>query len=102
MQWKYKLYPSYREHCGGIQDPDGHIITESYNVSYFPSRKFIVFLSFVKHRPVFELLLSNPPQLLLFVSEEINLDVTVGNQGNKAVAEQSYAESEEDYYLRLG
>ena len=36
MQCKYKLYPSYRDHCGCIQDPDGHIITESYDVSYFP------------------------------------------------------------------
>merc|ERR1711971_388200 len=65
-----------REHCGCIQDPDGHIITESYNISYFP---------------VFELLLLHP-QLLLFLSKEVNLDITVGNQGDKAVAEQSYAE----------
>ena len=50
--------------------------------------------------PVFKLILSHP-QLLLLLSIEVDLNIAVGNQWNKAVAEESYAESEEKDKLRV-
>ena len=50
--------------------------------------------------PVFKLILSHP-QLLLLLSIEVDLNIAVGNKWNKAVAEESYAESEEKDKLRV-
>ena len=69
-------------------------------------RKVTMFLIFLEEEkltrffkksylPVFKLILSHP-QLLLLLSIEVDLNIAVGNQWNKAVAEESYAESEKD------
>ena len=51
----------------------------------------------LQFRPVFKLQLSHP-QLLLLLSIEVDLNIAEGNQWNKAVAEETYAESEEKDY----
>ena len=61
---------------------------------FLEERVINLFQLCLKFRPVFELLLFHP-QFLLFLSKEVDLDIAVGNQWNKAVAEEQYAESDE-------
>ena len=40
--------PPYQQHGGCIQDPDGHIVTESYDISHFPRINIISTELFIK------------------------------------------------------
>ena len=75
-----------------------HTVIFNRNVTMFLiflQGKDFLFKLFSKFRPVFKLILFYP-QLFLVLSILVNLDITVGNQWNEAVAEESYGESDEE------